>query len=46
MRDEHDGKFIFKDHMLSRLPKPVELSNDGVQVSRDIIYFGLFDESE
>ena len=28
--DEHDGKFHFKGNMKSRIPKPVELSQEWV----------------
>ena len=28
LREERDGEFIFKENMLSRVPKPVELSHE------------------
>ena len=50
MREEHDGKFIFKVNILSRLLKPVEISHEwmltNLKYQEPESYAKLFDESE
>ena len=45
-REEHDGKFIFKGNMLSRLSKTVELSHKWVLKCFKDHEPALFDNSE
>ena len=46
LREEHDGKFIFKGNMLSRLSKTVELSHKWVLKCFKDHEPALFDNSE
>ena len=50
LREESDGKFIFKGNMISRVPKNVELSHKWIlkntKFQEQVFYAGLVDESE
>ena len=46
----HDVNFIFKGNILSRLPKPIELTHKWIKINfkyqEPEFYFRLFDESD
>ena len=50
MREEQDNTFLFKGKFISRLPKPIELSDEWVlkifKYQEPEFYSRLFDESE
>ena len=50
LREKHDGNFLFNGNLLSRLPKPVELSYEWVKINFNYqepeFYSIFFDESE